>query len=86
MPGARYHSCILSNKVNEMVTAIRVLTNDFVSIPTAAKQLGKPKVTLYRWVKAQKLIAVKFGGKWFVPVSEIERLNHGRVQTQTEEA
>lgn len=69
-----------------MVTAVRVLTSDFVSVPTAAKQLGKPKVTLYRWVKAQKMIAVKFGGKWFVPISEIERLSDGRVQTQAKEA
>ncbi|GAI14460.1 unnamed protein product [marine sediment metagenome] len=58
-----------------MTRELRVITDDFITVPKAAKQLGKPKVTLYRWIEANKLIAVTFGGILFIPVSEVERLN-----------
>jgi len=57
-----------------MTRELRVMTDDFITVPEAAKQLGKPKVTLYRWIEANKLIAVTFGGILFVPRSEVERL------------
>ena len=57
-----------------MTRELRVITDDFVTVPKAAKQLGKPKMTLYRWIEANKLIAITFGGILFVPVSEVERL------------
>ena len=47
---------------------------EFITVPQAAKELGKPKVTLYRWIDSNKLIAIKFGGILFIPKSEIERL------------
>lgn len=58
------------------VRELRVVTDDFVTVPEAAKELGKPKMTLYRWIEANKLIAVTFGGILFVPKSEIERLKN----------
>ena len=63
-----------------MTRELRVITDDFITVPEAAKQLGKPKVTLYRWIEANKLIAVTFGGILFVPTSEIERLNKKKEQ------
>jgi len=57
-----------------MPRELKVVTDDFVTVPEAAKQLGKPRVTLYRWIEANKLIAVTFGGILFVPKSEVERL------------
>jgi len=59
-----------------MARELRVLTDDFVTVPEAAKQLGKPKVTLYRWIDSNRLIAVTFGGILFVPKSEIERIKN----------
>jgi len=53
---------------------LKVVTDEFVTVPKAAKQLGKPKMTLYRWIEANKLIAVTFGGILFIPESEVERL------------
>ena len=47
---------------------------DFFTVPSAAKELGKPEMTLYRWIKSGKLIAITVGGILFVPPSEIERL------------
>ena len=61
-----------------MTRELRVLTDDFVTVPKAAKQMGKPKVTLYRWIEANKLIAVTFGGILFVPKSEIERFKNNQ--------
>ena len=57
-----------------MVNEIRVLTDDFVTVPEAAKQIGKPKMTLYRWIDSEKIIAVTLGGIKFIPKSEVERL------------
>jgi len=57
-----------------MPRELKVVTDDFITVPKAAKELGKPKVTLYRWIDANKLIAVTFGGILFVPKSEVERL------------
>lgn len=59
-----------------MTRELKVVTDEFVTVPRAAKQLGKPKMTLYRWIKANKLIAVRFGGILFIPMSEVERLEN----------
>ena len=58
-----------------MVRELKVVTDEFVTVPEAAKQLGRPKMTLYRWIEANKLIAVTFGGILFIPRSEVELLN-----------
>jgi len=49
-------------------------TSDLVTVPRAAKLLGKPKMTLYRWVKNGKVIAIQLGGFLFIPKSEVKRL------------
>ena len=61
-----------------MTRELKVVTDDFVTVPKAAKLLGKPKVTLYRWIEANKLIAVTFGGILFIPKSEVERLKNSQ--------
>lgn len=61
-----------------MVRELKVVTDEFVTVPEAAKQLGKPKMTLYRWIEANKLIAVTFGGILFVPRSEVERIKNNQ--------
>jgi len=63
-----------------MTRELRVVTDDFVTVPKAAKQLGKPKMTLYRWIEADKLIAVTFGGILFVPKSEVERIKREKAR------
>lgn len=68
---------ITNRECYQMASELRVTTDDFITVPAAAKQLGRPKMTLYRWIETKKLIAVKFGGILFVPVSEIERLKRG---------
>jgi len=53
---------------------IRVETNDLISIQQAAKELGRPRATIYRWAEKGKIITIRLGGILFVPKSEIERL------------
>jgi len=53
---------------------------EFLTVPKAAVAIGKPRMTLYRWIKAGKVVAITFGGILFVPRSEVERLrgDHGK--------
>lgn len=53
---------------------IRVTTSDLVSVQDAAKELGRPRLTIYRWIDAGKIISIKLGGILFIPTSEVERL------------
>ncbi len=53
-----------------------VKLGEAVTIPEAAKRLGKSKMTLYRWKEAGRISWVEFGGVLFIPVSEIERLKN----------
>ncbi|KKM80163.1 hypothetical protein LCGC14_1342700 [marine sediment metagenome] len=53
---------------------INVTTSDLMSVQQAAAQLGKPRVTVYRRVKAGKLLSIKLGGIIYIPKSEVERL------------
>ncbi|MBA7470436.1 hypothetical protein ES707_05722 [subsurface metagenome] len=58
---------------------------ELYTVPEAAKELGKPHMTLYRWINADKLIAIRLGGILFVPVSEVERLKQ-KINEQAAEA
>ena len=53
---------------------IKVKSDDIVTVPEAAKRLGKPKMTLYRWIDADKIVSIRLGGILFIPVSEVESL------------
>ena len=53
---------------------IRVRTDDLLSVATVAKELGHPKITIYRWVEKGKMVGVKLGGILFIPRSEIQRV------------
>jgi len=39
-----------------------------------AKLLGKGIATIWRWIRDGKIIAVRVGGRTFIPKQEIERL------------
>jgi excisionase family DNA binding protein len=52
---------------------IKVRTDDLVSVAQAAKALGKPRLTIYRWIGAKKMIGIKLGGILYVPKTEIEK-------------
>ena len=55
---------------------ITVTTNDLISVQDAAEALKRPRITLYRWIAKGKLVSVKFGGIYYIPVSEVTRLKN----------
>ena len=55
---------------------IKIKSDDLLTVPEAAKQLGRPKMTLYRWIKANKIIYAELGGVLFIPKSEVGRLKN----------
>ncbi len=71
----------MSNKVE-----VKFLTDDLMTVPTAGKALGRPKVTIYRWIDAGKIISIRLGGVLFVPKSEVERLKVRQGTQQTGKA
>ena len=48
---------------------------DLYDADEAAKILGIGYATVWRWIRAGKLIPVKMGGRTLIPKSEVERLN-----------
>ena len=54
---------------------ITIDTNEVCEPAEAARLIGIGYATLYRWIKAGKLIPIRIAGRTLIPVSEIERLN-----------
>jgi excisionase family DNA binding protein len=44
----------------------------------AAKLLGKGVATIWRWIRNEKILVVRIGGRTLVPKREIERLQKER--------
>ncbi len=44
----------------------------------AAKLLGKGVATIWRWIRDEKILAVRIGGRTLIPKREIERLQKER--------
>ena len=42
----------------------------------AAKLLGKGIATIWRWIRDEKVMAVRIGGRTLIPSQEIERLKN----------
>lgn len=53
---------------------ITIESGDLYSVSRAAKDLYRPRVTIYRWIKTGKVLSIKLGGVIFIPVTEVERL------------
>jgi len=56
---------------------VTITAEDLLSIQQAARRLGRPRWTIYRWIGAGRIIAIKLGGFLFIPTSEVERLLAG---------
>jgi len=44
----------------------------------AASLLGKGEATIWRWIRGEKILVVRIGGRTFIPKKEIERLQRER--------
>jgi len=54
--------------------SITISVQDALSYKDAAKELGITTMTLWRWVRDRKIIAVRLGRYKFIPGTEIERI------------
>lgn len=54
-----------------------------LSVRDAAREIGTHFTTLYRWVEANKVVYITFGGNIFIPVLEVERLKRERNKQAT---
>jgi len=57
-----------------MAIEIKLTTDDLMTVETTAKDLNKPRSTIYRWIEKRKLASIRLGGIIYIPVSEVERL------------
>ncbi len=55
---------------------IRINPEDYVTVPTAATELGKPKSTIYRWIKKCQISFVDMDGIPYIPKSEIIKIKN----------
>ena len=58
------------------ITKVQITTDDLMSVPQAARVLGRPKLTLYRWIAKGKVTAIELGDVLFIPTKEVERLQN----------
>jgi excisionase family DNA binding protein len=58
------------------MTVIKVTTDDLLSVQNAAKELGRPRLAIYRMIERGDIISIKLGGILFIPVSEVERVKN----------
>jgi excisionase family DNA binding protein len=60
--------------VSRITIKVDALVDGAYGPEEAAKFLGKGIATIWRWIRDDKLIAVRIGGRTLIPSQEIERL------------
>ena len=60
-------------------TKITFTTNDLMSAPQAAKQLGVHFTTIYRWIRKGEIHPFYIAGQMFVSVDEVNTLQSQRL-------
>jgi len=56
------------------MTKILTDTTEVLGTTEAGKALGVSYATLFRWIKAGKIIPIRLSGRTLIPKSEIERI------------
>jgi len=60
--------------VVQPITKITITTNDLVSIPAAAKELGVDFSTIYRWIRSGEVAAFWIGKQRYLTTATLELL------------
>ena len=60
--------------MNQYIKDIKDTMYGFYTLAKASAILGYNIKTLHRWIKDDKIKAKKYGGRWYIPKDEIERL------------
>lgn len=53
---------------------IKIVTADLSTVNEAAAVIGVARLTIYRWMKAGRILFVKLGGTVYIPNSEVDRM------------
>ena len=61
-------------------TKIVVTTEDVVTVPRAAKELGVHHTTIYRWIEKGKIRPFRMGDQVFITVADLEALKEQNKQ------
>lgn len=59
-------------------TKIVVTTEDVVTVPRAAKELGVHHTTIYRWIEKGKIRPFRIGDQVFITVDDLKALKEQR--------
>ena len=60
--------------MSRVTIKVDALVDGACGLGEAAKLLGKGKATIWRWIRDDKVIAVRIGGRTLIPSQEIDRL------------
>jgi len=61
------------------MTQVPMFGADLLSVGKAARELRTSRWSIYRWVKAGKLLGINLGGFLFIPESEISKFKNDPV-------
>jgi excisionase family DNA binding protein len=64
-----------------LMPKVLVDTGEVYGTQEAADLLGMGYATIYRWIKAKKIIPLRIVGRTLIPKSEVERLKKERATT-----
>ena len=62
---------------------IKVKTDDLVTVAQAARELGCARLTIYRWIKAGKIVSIEVAGSPYILKTEVARLQKERAAAVT---
>ena len=60
--------------MSRVTIKVDALVDEAYGPEEAAKLLGKGIATIWRWIRDDKIIAIRIGGRTLIPKKEIERL------------
>ena len=60
---------------------IKVKTDDLVTVTQAARTLKCARYTVYRWIRAGKIVGITVAGTLFIAKTEVDRLQKEKAAT-----
>ena len=67
------------------MTQVTINTDDLMSVASAAKILGRPRLAIYRMIRRKVLTDIQLGGVTFIATKEVEEILKGGVKTENNE-
>ena len=67
------------------MTLVTINTDDLMSVASAAKILGRPRLAIYRMIKRKAITGIELGGVTFILTKEINILKQGGAKTKDNE-